>query len=71
MKMSELVNKWSKHCGMNIYHANADLSAISTAIGFDNMVDYVNLKLSGDETTSLNDFAKSRGYVMVQWSELL
>jgi len=70
MRMSELVNKWSEHCDINIYHANADLSAISGGIGYDNMEDYVNLKLSGDTTTSLNEFAKSRGFI-VSWSLVL
>jgi len=70
ISLLELSRKWSKHINTNIYVARSDLYTIANEIGRENMEDYVNLKLSGDTTTSLNEFAKSRGFI-VSWSLVL
>lgn len=70
MNVSEresLIYKWAKHLEVNYYHAGADYDIISRAIGEDNAKEFMELKLNGDQITSLDTFAKSKGY-LITWS---
>lgn len=68
--MNRLAYTWAKHLEINWYHAMSDLEVISKGMGFDNMLEFVSLKLAGDKTISLNQFAWSKG-IHSNWDHCL
>ena len=65
-----VISAWARHCEISYYVAAHDIDVMIAAMGEFYTMQFITLKMSGDETTSLNQFCKENE-LTVNWTEYL
>ena len=70
MAVNKTIYRWANHLEINFASAAADYDAIRSRLGDTNTIEYMELKMNGDTTTSLKSFGESKGY-FGSWIDIL